>query len=71
MGARYNPASNVGTLTLSGTSVATTGSLVAIGSTTQTTVGTNGAASALTALPLGYIVGYIGTTKIALPYYNG
>lgn len=44
---------------------------LAVGGTTQTTVGANGGASALTALPLGYIQGYIGSTKIAIPYYNG
>jgi hypothetical protein len=37
----------------------------------QTTVGATGAASALPANPLGYIVGYVGATKIAVPYYNG
>ena len=44
---------------------------LAIGGNQQTTVGANGAASALTANPLGYIAGYIGSTKIAIPYYNG
>lgn len=39
--------------------------------TQETTVGATGAASALPANPLGYIVGFIGATKIAIPYYNG
>ena len=39
--------------------------------TTQGTIGANGAASALTALPVGYIQIYIGgTTKYIIPYYN-
>ena len=39
--------------------------------TTQATIGANGAASALTALPVGYIQIYIGgTTKYIIPYYN-
>ena len=44
---------------------------VALGGSTQTTVGANGAASALTANPLGYLIAYLGATKIAIPYYNG
>ena len=43
---------------------------LAIGSATQTTIGANGAASALTANPLGYIKAYLGTTAIIIPYYN-
>jgi len=42
-----------------------------LGATTQSTVGANGAASALTANPLGYLVAYVGTAKVAIPYYNG
>jgi hypothetical protein len=43
----------------------------AIGGTTQTTVGAAGVAAALPANPLGYITAYVGSTKIAIPYYNG
>lgn len=53
------------------TSAAGTGTDIILGATTQSTIGANGAASALTANPLGYIVFYIGTTKCILPYYNG
>lgn len=41
-----------------------------IGSTTATTVGAAGAASALPTAPLGYMVGYVGTTQVKVPYYN-
>lgn len=53
------------------TSAAGTGSDIVFGATTQTTIGANGAASAITALPLGYLVFYKGTTKCVLPFYNG
>jgi hypothetical protein len=43
---------------------------VCLGATVQTTVGAAGAASAQPALPLGYLVGYVGTTKVAIPYHN-
>lgn len=41
-----------------------------IGGTTATTVGAAGAAAALPANPLGYIIGHVGTTNIKIPYYN-
>lgn len=41
-----------------------------IGGTTATTVGAAGAASALPANPLGYIIGHVGTTQVKIPYYN-
>lgn len=44
---------------------------VALGGTTQTTVGATGAASALPANPLGYLIAFLGATKIAIPYYTG
>lgn len=56
---------------LRGTASARTASIIGLGGTTQTTVGANGAASALTANPLGYLIAYKGSTKIAIPYYNG
>jgi len=44
--------------------------LVALGKTTATTIGANGAASALTANPVGYLQINIGGTIFQLPYYN-
>lgn len=41
-----------------------------LGGTTALTVGAAGAAMALPANPLGYLVAYTGTTKIKIPYYN-
>ena len=39
--------------------------------TLQSTIGANGGASALTALPVGYVQIYLGgTTKYIIPYYN-
>jgi hypothetical protein len=37
---------------------------------TKTTIGANGAATALTALPVGYIRIRIGATAYQIPYYN-
>lgn len=51
--------------------VAQSGTDINIGATTQATIGANGGASALTALPLGYLIGFKGATKIVIPYYNG
>jgi hypothetical protein len=45
-------------------------STTTIGSTTATTVGATGAASALPALPLGYIIAHVGTTQVKIPYYT-
>jgi hypothetical protein len=56
---------------LRGAATARSGSIVGIGGTTQTTIGANGAASALTANPLGYLIFFKGATKIVVPYYNG
>lgn len=38
--------------------------------TTATTIGANGAATALTANPVGYIKVMIGNTAYQMPYYN-
>lgn len=38
--------------------------------TTQSTIGANGAASALTANPVGYITVLIGNVPFIVPYYN-
>lgn len=55
---------------INGTAASTTAGHLNLGSTTQSTIGANGAASALTANPLGYLIAYIGTTKVIFPYYN-
>jgi len=71
MSVRFNPGNGgFAGLTLTAASAATTGTNVAIGNTTQTTVGSAGAAAAIVT-PLGYLVGYVGSTKIAIPYCNG
>lgn len=59
------------TLELTAAATARTGSVVGLGGTTQTTIGANGAASALTANPLGYLIFFKGSTKCVIPYYNG
>ena len=46
------------------------GDLTLAGPTTQTTIGANGAASALTANPVGYITVVIGNVPYIVPYYN-
>lgn len=38
--------------------------------TTQTTIGSNGAATALTANPVGYITINVGNSSFQIPYYN-
>lgn len=65
-----NNVSLTGTLNIAGTAASTTASQIQLGASTQSTIGANGAASALTANPLGYLVAYLGTTKIVIPYYN-
>mgnify|MGYP006921364330 CR=1 FL=1 len=42
---------------------------ISIGSTTQTTVGSAGAASALPATPSGYLKIYLAATQYVIPYY--
>ena len=46
------------------------GDLTLASPTTQLTIGANGAASALTANPVGYITVMIGNSPFILPYYN-
>jgi Pectate lyase superfamily protein len=43
---------------------------VGLGSTTSATVGANGAASALTANPVGYLIINVAGTAMKVPYYN-
>lgn len=38
--------------------------------TTVTTIGANGAATALTANPVGYLVINLGNTSVQIPYYT-
>lgn len=38
--------------------------------TTVTTIGANGAASAVTANPVGYLVINLGNTSVQIPYYT-
>jgi len=54
------------------TATATSGgeNTLVLGATTQATIGGAGSASALPANPLGYLQAYIGTTPVAIPYYN-
>jgi hypothetical protein len=43
---------------------------VALGKSTATSIGAAGGASALPATPLGYLIAYVGTTQVKIPYYN-
>jgi hypothetical protein len=51
-------------------SVGATTNHVSLGATTSSTVGASGAASAPPANPLGYLIAYVGTTQVKIPYYN-
>lgn len=46
------------------------GDLTLASPTTATTIGANGAASALTANPVGYLTIMVGNTAYQVPYYN-
>lgn len=46
------------------------GQLVLASPSTFTTIGANGAASALTANPVGYVTVMIGNAAYQIPYYN-
>lgn len=46
------------------------GDLTLASPTTFTTIGANGAATALTANPVGYVTVMIGNTAYQMPYYN-
>ena len=70
-GAGTAPSQLGGPLNLAGPIVVPPAGQVAIGNTTQSTVGATGAASALPANPVTYWVVYSGTTKLAIPCYNG
>lgn len=59
-----------GPLTLDSGAAATTAGFLQLGREVETTVGAAGGASALPATPLGYVIAYLGTTEIKIPYYN-
>lgn len=46
------------------------GDLTLASPTTQTTIGANGAATAPTANPVGYVTVMIGNSPMQIPYYN-
>lgn len=46
------------------------GDLTLASPTTFTTIGANGAATALTANPVGYLTIMVGNTAFQIPYYN-
>ncbi len=46
------------------------GDLTLASPTTQATIGANGAATALTANPVGYLTIMIGNAPFIVPYYN-
>jgi hypothetical protein len=46
------------------------GDLTLASPTTFTTIGANGAATALTANPVGYLTIMVGNTAYQVPYYN-
>lgn len=46
------------------------GDLTLASPTTVTTIGANGAATALTANPVGYIIVMVGNTAVQIPYYT-
>ena len=56
-------------LVLREAAIATDSGDVMLGTSTQTTVGSAGAASALPANPTGYLRFFIGATEFVIPYY--
>jgi hypothetical protein len=58
------------TATLTAVAPTVSASQVGLGSTTASTVGAAGAASALPATPLGYLIINVGGTVAKVPYYN-
>lgn len=57
-------------LTLSAVAGTAGAGTIVLGSTTATTVGAAGGASALPATPLGYIIANVSGTTVKIPYYN-
>lgn len=61
---------NAGGLVLSAGATSPGAGKVTLGSTTATTVGAAGGASALPATPLGYLIAFVGATQVKIPYFN-
>lgn len=59
-----------GAVTLGGTATTSGAGVISLGGVTRTTIGANGAATALTAAPLGYLDVYIAGTAAQIPFYN-
>ena len=59
-----------GAASFAGTSASVAASTISLGGITRTTIGANGGATALTALPLGYIDCYVAGVAAQIPYYN-
>lgn len=59
-----------GGIDLTGAPPTAAASHVALGGSTRTTIGANGGATALTALPLGYVDINVGGTIAQIPYYS-
>lgn len=59
-----------GALTIGGSATTVSAGQVSIGSTTSTSVGGAGGASALPATPLGYLVINVAGTNVKVPYYT-
>ena len=55
---------------LTGAAISNGANTVTLGSTTASTVGAAGGASALPATPLGYLIAYVGATQVKVPYYS-
>lgn len=60
---------DAGRLLLNTTAISVGAGIISHGSTTETTVGAAGGASALPATPLGYLVSYVGAQQVKIPYY--
>lgn len=59
-----------GRMVFGGTAVTGAAGTASLGGVTRTTIGANGAASALTANPLGYLDAYVAGTAVQIPYYT-
>jgi len=59
-----------GYINLSQAAISAATGTINLGGTTATTVGATGAAAALPAQPLGYMIAYVGTAQVKIPYYT-
>lgn len=57
-------------LALTGDAISNGANTVTFGKATSSSVGVAGGASALPATPLGYLIAYVGTTQVKIPYYT-